>query len=31
MMNDNNGGLLLAGNMIAGPRLFLMEQAQPHY
>ena len=22
MMNDNNGGLLLAGNMIAGPRLF---------
>ncbi|MEJ6546727.1 MAG: G-D-S-L family lipolytic protein [Flavobacteriaceae bacterium] len=22
LMNDNNGGLLLAGNMIAGPRLF---------
>jgi hypothetical protein len=22
MMNDNNGGLLLAGNVIAGPRLF---------
>ncbi len=22
MMNDNNGGLLLGGNMIAGPRLF---------
>jgi hypothetical protein len=23
LMNDNNGGLLLAGNMIAGPRLYL--------